>query len=124
MDKKEVLDNAEDAYKKSMAMLRENPDLDVIYTVTGTPLSVVKAIEDSGRRGKTKVVCFDHSPEIYEAVKKGLIAAAVGQDAFGQGHDPIIWAYNNIVTGIPLPNEQMTCRMSVVDKDNVDTLVK
>ena len=124
VDKKEVLDNAEDAYKKSMAMLRENPDLDVIYTVTGTPLSVVKAIEDSGRRGKTKVVCFDHSPEIYEAVKKGLIAAAVGQDAFGQGHDPIIWAYNNIVTGIPLPNEQMTCRMSVVDKDNVDTLVK
>ena len=68
-------------------------------------------------------MCFDHSPEIFAYIRKGVIAAAVGQDSFGQGHDPIVWIYNHIVTGEPLPSEQMICRLSVVDKDNVSTVI-
>lgn len=57
------------------------------------------------------------------AIKKGIISAAIGQDPFGQGHDPIVWMFNSIVTGKPLPSDNMKCRANVVDKNNVDSLV-
>lgn len=120
----EVIDSEEDAYNKAMQMIAANPSLDVIYYVTGTPLAVARAIEDSNKVGQISLVCFDHSKEIYEYIRKGVILASIGQDAFGQGHEPIIWAYNNIVTGQALPGELISIRSSVVDMDNVNTLVE
>lgn len=120
---KEVNDFPEDTYKKVTDMIHQIPDLQLIYVVTGTPLAAAKAIEDCKAVGRVALVCFDHSPEIFAYIRKGVIAAAVGQDSFGQGHDPIVWIYNHIVTGEPLPSEQMICRLSVVDKDNVSTVI-
>ena len=93
-----------------------------MYITNGTPLPVARAIEESGR--KIKLVMFDHSQKIFEYIKKGIIVAAIGQDPFGQGHDPIIWMYNSIVTGEQLPNEIMKCRSNVVDHNNVDSLIE
>lgn len=118
-----VLDNADDVYENTCACLRSRADVDAIYLTTGMPLSVARAIEDTGRAGRTVLIGFDHSPEIYDYIKKGVIAAAIGQDPFGQGHDPIIWMYNHCVTGEALPKEFMACRLSVVDKDNVENLI-
>lgn len=120
----EVLDTEEDVYNKSMQMMKDCPDLDVIFYIAGIPKAVVRAVEDSNKVGKVSVVCFDHSKEIFDAIKKGIILSSIGQDAFGQGHDPIIWAYNHIVTGEALPSENMVCRSSVVDKMNVDNMLE
>ena len=76
-----------------------------------------------GKVGKVSLVSFDHNQEIFAEIKAGVIAAAIGQDAFGQGHDPIIWLYNNIVAGDQLDN-YIPCRLSVVDRSNVDSLVE
>jgi len=118
-----VLDTAADVYKVTMEELKKHPETEVIYLTNGFPMSVVEAIKKSGLKGKVSVVCFDHNQEIFQAIKDGLIAAAIGQDAFGQGHDPVIWLYNNIVAGEKL-DEFITCRLSVVDKSNVDSLVE
>lgn len=119
----EALENGDDAYKKAVELIKTTPDLDAIYLTLGFPVDVARAIVDTGSTGDVALISFDHSKEIYDYIKKGVIAGAIGQDPFGQGHDPIIWAYNNIVTNEQLPSDQMSCRLSVVDKDNVDTLV-
>lgn len=118
-----VLDFADDVYKVALDGLKKHPETEVIYLTNGFPISVVEAIKNSGLRGKVSVVCFDHNQEIFRAIKEGYISAAIGQDAFGQGHDPIIWLYNHLVTGEKL-DEFISCRLSVVDKSNVDTLVE
>lgn len=120
---KNIVDSEEDVYAKAMEIIKENPSVDVLYIVTGAPLAVARAIVDSGKAGKIKEVCFDHSNEIFEYIRQGVILSAMGQDAFGQGHDPIIWAYNHFVAGDALPSENMPCRTSVVDKSNVETLI-
>jgi len=120
---KSIVDSEEDAYAKAVEMIKESANLDVIYIVTGAPLAVARAITDCSKTGKVKEVCFDHSPEIFEYIRHGVILSAIGQDAFGQGHDPIIWAYNHIVNGDIIPSENMPCRSSVVDKSNVETLI-
>lgn len=119
-----VEDDADDVYRKTVACLESRQDIDCIYITTGMVVSVAKAIEDLGLDGQVSVVGFDHSQEIFSYIKKDIIAAAIGQDPFGQGHDPIIWMYNHLVSGEELPKEFMSCRLSVVNKENVENLIE
>ena len=112
----------EDSYRQIKEYLEEHPDTNGIYVMTGTPTSVARAVEESGL--KIKLVVYDHTQEIFQYIKKGIIVAAIGQDPFGQGHDPVVWMYNSIVTGEPLPTEYMKCRSNIVDKTNVDNLLE
>jgi len=116
-------DSAEDVYNKTASAIRSYPDVQVIYVISGYLDSAAKAIMDAGVASRVKAVGFDHTPAIFEYIKKGAILAAVGQDAFGQGHDPIVYLYNNIVTGEALPSDTILCRASVVDGDNVGNMV-
>ena len=110
------------AYRQMVAYLKENPDVNGIYVTTGTAEVTAKAVEESGL--KVKLVVYDHSQDIFRYVKKGIVVSAIGQDPFGQGHDPVVWMYNSIVTGEALPSEYMKCRSNMVDKTNVDNLIE
>ena len=123
VDEVTVPDNGDEVYRIAKSALQAHPDVRVVFLTNGFPLPVAKAIRDLGRVGKTSLVCFDHNQEIFAEIKAGVITAAIGQDAFGQGHDPVIWLYNNIVAGDKL-DEFIPCRLSVVDKSNVDSLVE
>ena len=116
-------DNAADVYQKTAKAIREHSDAQVIYVISGYLDAAAKAICDAGAQSRIKAVGFDHTPVIFDYIKKGAILAAVGQDAFGQGHDPIVYLYNNIVTGEALPSDTITCRASVVDSHNVGNMV-
>lgn len=117
-----IEDNEEDTYQKTVDVIKRHPDVNGIFITTGTPLAAARAIEDSGKR--ISLVVFDHSQEIFRYIKKGIITAALGQDPFGQGHDPIIYMYNCIVTGDTLPSTNMKLRVNVVDRENVESLIQ
>ncbi|MCR5726454.1 MAG: substrate-binding domain-containing protein [Lachnospiraceae bacterium] len=121
VEKIELGNSEEDAYKKAKDVIGRYPELKGIYVTTGTLIGAAKAVEES--RKPIQMVVFDHSQEIFRYIRKGIIAAAIGQDPFGQGHDPIIYMYNSIVTGQPLPSTNMKCRLNVVDRSNVDSLL-
>lgn len=109
-------------YKQVTEYLKAHDDVDGMFLTTGRPVEVARAIEDSKK--KVKLVVFDHSDEIFQYIKKGIIVGAIGQDPFGQGYDPIVWMYNCTVTGRELPSTNMKCRSTVVDRNNVDSLVE
>ena len=111
-------------YNEALDYLKTHSNVDAIYITSGLAASAAKAIVDAGKKGKVVLIGYDHNQDIFEYIRQGIIAAAIGQDPFGQGHDPIVWLYNHIVTGKPLPKENMACRLSVVDKDNVETLIE
>jgi len=119
-----IADDEDDVYRKTMNMLRANDNIQALYITNGFPCAAARAIDDSGRAGKVKLFAFDHNQDIFRYIKKGIIAAAIGQDAFGQGHDPIVWLYNNIAADEPFPGEFIPCRLSVVDKNNVESLIE
>jgi methyl-accepting chemotaxis protein/ribose transport system substrate-binding protein len=70
------------------------------------------------------LVSFDHSKAVFDYIRKGIIFAAIGQDPFGQGYDPIVYMYNELLTGKNLVSEKMKCRLNLVDANNVDSLVE
>ena len=86
-------------------------------------VAAARAIADSGRAGKVQLYAFDTDPEIISYIKKGIIACTIGQDSFGQGHDPVVWLYNHIAAKEPFPSDIIYCRVSVIDRNNVDSLI-
>ena len=119
-----VEDRPDKVYEASVAYIKAHNNLNAIYITSGMASSVAKAIIDTGKKGKIVVIGFDDNLEILHYIKDGVIAGTICQDPFGQGHDPIVWLYNHLVTGQPLPKVYMPCRLTVIDKDNVNNLIE
>lgn len=119
----EVTYNAEKTYQQVVDLIRRNPNINAIYSTTGMQIQLAKAIEDTGKAGKIRAVVFDQNDEIFQYIKKGIIAAAIDHDPFSQGHDPIIYMYNHLVAGVPLSPNRIKCKASVVDFDNINERV-
>ena len=116
-------DDGDDVYRKACELLsRKQPE--IIFLTSGYPLSVAKAIVDSGAKGKTKLVGFDLIPALFPYIRSGVIGSIISQDSFGQGHDPIVWMYNHLVTGEPYQSEYIDCRLSIADASNIDDLIE
>ena len=90
----ECHDSGDEAYTQVMDFLTANPDLAGIYQTAGGQLGVIEALKESGMAGKVKYVCFDFMDEIVDALYDGIVNATIGQDPYGQGADPVIFAYN------------------------------
>ncbi len=116
-------DKAETAYSQTKDFLTAHPDLSAIYVTGGGPFGAAKAIEELGLTDQVKLVCFDFVDETIQYVRTGVITATIGQDPFGQGYDPIVYAYNQLVTGEKPPQEKMWTRLDVVTEENVDDII-
>lgn len=116
-------DSIDLSYSTTKDMLRKNSNIRGVFINGAGLLGAAKAIEELGYTGKTFIVCFDYNKEIAEYIKKGIVYAAIRHDPFSQGHDPIIYLYNMLVTGQKPENEIIWTRLEVVDKNNVSDLI-
>ena len=115
----ECHDSGDEAYTQVMDFLTANPDLAGIYQTAGGQLGVIEALKESGMAGKVKYVCFDFMDEIVDALYDGIVNATIGQDPYGQGADPVIFAYNAAITGEDAYVGNEWTKMDVVTPDNV-----
>lgn len=119
-----VYNRPQETYEKIVSCISEHPDVKAIFSTTGMQLQLVQAIKDTGNAGKIKAIVFDYNDEIFEAVKKGIIAAAIDHDPFSQGYEPIVLMYNHLVTGERFKKSNISCRTKIVTESNIDQLVK
>jgi len=118
-----VEDSYDTVYTQVKNFLANNKNVDGIFVAGGGPTGAAQAIAEAGLKGKTKIICFDHDKDIFKAIREGLIYAAIGQDPFGQGHDPIVYLYNYLVAGEKPPSDHIPTRFDVVDWHNVGYLL-
>lgn len=109
-------------YEATKELLKGSKEIRGIFITGGGAVGCAQAIEELGLTGKVKIVCFDYNREIFEYIKKGIIYSAIGQDPFGQGHDPAIYLYNYFVTG-DKPMSKIPTRFDVVNSSNVNELL-
>lgn len=112
-------DSGDEAYTAAKNFITANPDLKGIAVTAGGPHGAAKAIEELGLQDQITLVCFDTTDEIVSYMKKGVIKASVGQDPYGQGADPIILAYNQVITGEPEVTGNAFTKMDVYTPDNI-----
>ena len=111
--------NDEVLYQSTKEALMKYPNIKVITIFNGGVPGAARAIKELNMVGKTKIVCFDYDNEVIELIKEGIVYAAMGQDPFGQGHDPIISLYNYLVTG-EQPASITYTRTEVIDIRSVN----
>jgi methyl-accepting chemotaxis protein len=100
------------------AALRRHPRLAGIYvTVAGG--GAAQAVVDAGLAGKLTLISHDLVDESMPYVVNGVITAAIGQDPFGQGHDPVIHLFNHLVAGWQPPKSRLLTAMDLVTAANV-----
>jgi methyl-accepting chemotaxis protein/ABC-type sugar transport system substrate-binding protein len=100
--------------KKLKEILYYQPDIKGIIFIGGGAAGAVRALEEMKLTEKVKIFCFDYDDEILDLMKKGFVFKAMGQDPFGQGHDPIIYLYNYLVAGA-VPENVTYTRTEVLD---------
>lgn len=117
------MDDVEKTYLIAKQNLQKDKEIKGIFVTDGGLLHVTNAIKECGLHGKTKAVGFDHTKEILEEIKKGTIAAAIGQDPFAQGHDPVVRMFNSLIQNQPIENEDMWIECDVVNISNVEDII-
>jgi len=115
----ENTDKGDIAYTQAQDFMNSNPDLAGIYVTAGGPFGAAAAVEDAGKSGAIKIICYDFVDETMEFVKKGVIYGTVGQDRYAQGNDPVIRLFNYLVDGVVPPAGLLYTRADVVTKDNM-----
>jgi len=98
-------DKAEEAYTHAANFIVANPDLKGIYVTAGGPSGAAKAVVDAGKKGQIFVVCHDVLAESAPYVGDGSIHACLDQDPFNQGYQPVVDAFNELVSGRKPPAE-------------------
>lgn len=112
-------DSGDEAYTATKDFLTANPDLKGIAVTAGGPHGAAKAIEELGKQDQIQLVCFDTTDEIVAYLKKGVIKATIGQDPFGQGADPLVLAYNHVITGEPEVTGKAYTKMETYTPENI-----
>lgn len=128
--------NVEEAARLAAEHMQANPELDGFIGIdAGSGPGIAKAVEEAGKVGAIKIVCVDNTPDIVEAVQKGVISAAIVQmrEAFEVWGFRVLYAYNHPATpimakykevGMPMiPNEILT-GVVVMTPENVGGVVE
>lgn len=97
---KEDAENPENTRNIVVKALEDHPELNAVYIAHGsTSAAAAEALERAGKAGVVKLVVHDLTPDTIRCLEKGTVSSALSQNAFAQGHDPLIRLYNYLVTG-------------------------
>jgi methyl-accepting chemotaxis protein len=112
-------ENIDKCYQSVLTLLKKWPNLDGIYVCEGTtPSGAAKAVIDSGKTERVKIVAHDLSDETMHYLDQGVITATLSQNPFAQGYDPIIHLYNYLVTKEKPIITRLLTLIELVTKDN------
>lgn len=108
---------AEKGYNLTKQILEKHPGIKGIYVSHGAE-NTAKFIQDSGNKGKIKIICHDLGDETMEYLEKGVITGTLSQDVLAQGHDPVIHAFNHVVSGWNPTQPRMLTTLDFVNQEN------
>jgi len=112
-------------YNKVKAYLSVHPDTDGILTLGPNSADpVIKLLRDTGSASKFKsFISFDLDGDISQAIKDGLMSAAIDQQPYLQGYLPITFLTLYVRYGVIPPNNVNT-GPGFITKDNIAMVEK
>lgn len=98
-------------------MLTAHPDIDGLFASNeSTTVGTVQALKP--RQGKIKMVGFDWSPALEEALKSGVVDSLVVQDPFRIGYESVKLAVEKLNGGTPKKDQSLPPLL--VNRDNLN----
>ena len=117
-------DEADHAKAKTNAadMMTKNPDIAAlvgIWSYNGP--AILSAVNDAGKVGKVKILCFDSEDDTLKGLESGAITATIVQQPFEFGYECVkkMAAYVRGDKSVFPENKQAIVDTQVLDKDSV-----
>ena len=85
------------AYEVTQYVLHLNPDLAGIYVAANGQAGACQAIEESGRKGRVKIIAYDLNEPNMRLLQSGSLSFVIDQEAFEQGYRPPYLLYEYLM---------------------------
>jgi LacI family transcriptional regulator len=115
-------ESPEDAHAATLQLLNAHLDLGGVYISTANSLPVIRAIEESGRSGKIRVITTDLFPEIASAIEAGHVFASLYQRPFAQGRMAFELLNRYLMAGVQ-PERVIRLNPHIVLRSNLSLFV-
>ncbi|HIV17289.1 MAG TPA: LacI family DNA-binding transcriptional regulator [Candidatus Alectryocaccobium stercorigallinarum] len=119
LDVRYAYDNGDWAAEIARDALNEHKDLSGIYVSYAGVGAVCRKIEEMGLEKKLKIISNDIIPVNCKYLKKGEINFLIGQDAYTQGHDPIMILFDYLFDGTMPEDEYVYTEIVIKTKYNL-----
>jgi ribose transport system substrate-binding protein len=112
---------ADSAQKVAERLLSDNKDIDGIFTPNeSSTVGTLRALEVLNLAGKVKLIGFDSSEILIQALAAGKLHGLVLQDPFGMGYQSVIRA-SDYLQGKPIPRERnKSTELKVATRENMN----
>ena len=95
----ESRDDDETAYAKTLAALKQYPQVNCLYMTAAGVAGACRAVKEMNLQGKLTVLTFDDVPTTKEMVLQNVITATICTEPFHQGYDAINLLFEYFVNG-------------------------
>lgn len=95
----ETQDDSELAYRLTIEILRNDPNLRLIYVATGNSVAVCEAIYEEGRQDTVRVIATDLLGGLRPYVESGVVIGALDQHMEEQGAVAVTTLYEYLTEG-------------------------
>ncbi|HZT21177.1 MAG TPA: sugar ABC transporter substrate-binding protein [Dongiaceae bacterium] len=124
----QMLDSSIDpteVYNRVKAFLAAHPDTDGILTLGPNSADpTIKLLRDMGIAKKFKsFISFDLDPDISQAIKDGIMEAAIDQQPYLQGYLPVVFLTEYVRYGV-IPSNNVNTGPSFITKKNIALVEK
>ena len=120
IDRAPALDDPQQAYNATRAMLDTHPEIDAMFVVAAGVYDVCRGIIDSGREHDIRVVAYDDVPSTREMVRRGLVRAVVCQQPFDQGYRAVREAFDMLLSGQMHEDRRLIMENQIKINENID----
>lgn len=104
-------------YQETSALLKEQPGLKGIYITCGGVAEVGRALQESGRAGEVRVLCYEDYPEILELIRKDVVDITIASNLIRQGELPVQILMNKLVFGELPDRERLFTEIKILVKE-------
>lgn len=107
-----------ETHRRVLETLRAHPRVKGLYVSAGTSLPVLNAARQHGRLADLAVVTSDLSPELFDWIRSGTVAATIYQRPLTQGHAAFQLLYQYLQTRtLPTPHRQVIAPYAVMSSN-------
>jgi LacI family transcriptional regulator len=112
-------DDDMESFIVTLRMLEQHPEIDALFLTAAGVTGACRAIAESGREGKIRVVSYDATEPICRLIHSGAISASISQQPFTQGSKPLSILLDYLGMDIPPEKEFFYTKLEIKIRENL-----
>lgn len=107
-------------YKRTRELIAKHSNLRGIYITCGGVAEVGRALRESGKSDRIRVVSFEDYPQILDLIRNDVIDVTLASELTRQGELPVELLMKKLIFGEAPQTEQVFTEIQILVKESID----